>query len=26
MLKSDITQITAHYRNVIHGYYGFFAE
>jgi len=25
MLKSDITQITAHYRNVIHGHKGFLA-
>jgi len=24
MLRSDITQITAHYRNVIHGHKGFF--
>jgi len=26
MLKSDKTQIIAHYRNVIHGHEGFFAE
>jgi len=26
MLKSDKTQITAHYRNAIHGHKGFFAE
>jgi len=26
MLRSDKTQITAHYRNVIHGHKGFFAE
>jgi len=26
VLRSDITQITAHYRNVIHGHKGFFAE
>jgi len=26
MLRSDITQITAHYRNVIHGHKGFFLQ
>jgi len=26
MLRNDITQIMAHYRNVIHGHKGFLAE
>jgi len=26
MLRSDITQITTQFRNVIHGHKGFFAE